>query len=783
MTLAVLGRESVSELRRMIEERFESVPATGKRALRGEEHGGPEPAIKPDDFAGLVLREPSKDMRQISFAWQLERWQVPLWKSKPGAYASYVLGHEGEGSLLSALKNRAWATSLSAGVDEFGSFSQFDVSVTLTEEGLEHIEEIGEMLFRYLRLIKATPVMEWVLDEMQKLREMRFRFADVPQPYNLVNSLATNLQKYPAENVMSAGIKLASPDAMAAGRILEQLGADGLRVELVAKKFGERCTSKDPWYGGRFQRLPLEESWLHAWKAAASRQSDDATMEAEKAAVAAAVDGVRLPKPNPFVPASLAVKPHLEGAVISEPLPLDVAGTGVSKAFHRQDDRFLQPKASLALRFHSPAVAKDTASYLRCQLWCNAVMEELNEYAYDAESAGLSYHLGAVPGGLELSVAGFDDKLPVLLATVAHKMREMDQIPARTFTIVRDRFERSLKNRATKQRPCDFAGRKVHELVYSLAFPVEDQLEVLLSLNASDLDGENMRLLTQCKAEALLLGNLGPEDAADVLGVVSRELGVPVEPSTLPWRAEAVLPPGYTVWEIDGTDKEERNNNVRLEMQLPESLENSLYLSLLVRLLNPRFFAELRTQQQLGYIVQMSWTEKQGFLSILCTVQTEYAPDYVRSQIDAFFASRLDWILKELDETEFDRQVAGLDANLAEAPKNLREEFDRYWGEITRLRYEFGRRDKKRQALKEVTLEKLRHFVQAHVSSAPRLFVQVHSISGGPGKSAPEGSGVVPRTPDRIWHGDEDRKRFRASAQWVALGEDVAVSSPPHARL
>jgi nardilysin len=51
------------------------------------------------------------------------------------------VGHEGRGSLLSALKARGWATELSAGVSEGGyernsAAFVFEVSVTLTDAGL-----------------------------------------------------------------------------------------------------------------------------------------------------------------------------------------------------------------------------------------------------------------------------------------------------------------------------------------------------------------------------------------------------------------------------------------------------------------------------------------------------------------------------------------------------------------------------------------------------------------------------------------------------------------------
>ncbi|CAE8632514.1 unnamed protein product, partial [Polarella glacialis] len=126
-----------------------------------------------------------------------------------------------------------------------------------------------------------------------------------------------------------------------------------------------------------------------------------------------------------------------------------------------------------SFRIHSSAAAQDAASYLRCQVWCSCVVEALNEFAYDAQSAGLSYSLGAVPGGLELSVSGFSEKLPLLLDAVARKMLETSSVEPGTFAIVRDRYERGLRNRSLKQRPCDLAARKTRELRHSLGFTTE----------------------------------------------------------------------------------------------------------------------------------------------------------------------------------------------------------------------------------------------------------------------------------------------------------------------
>lgn len=58
-------------------------------------------------------------------------------RKKADEYLGHFVGHEGGGSLLSALKARGWASELSAGVSEQSSVAWlFEATITLTEAGL-----------------------------------------------------------------------------------------------------------------------------------------------------------------------------------------------------------------------------------------------------------------------------------------------------------------------------------------------------------------------------------------------------------------------------------------------------------------------------------------------------------------------------------------------------------------------------------------------------------------------------------------------------------------------
>jgi insulysin len=58
-------------------------------------------------------------------------------------YLSVLIGHEGMGSLLSLLKNKNWATSLTAGPQvPYRGFATFQVSIGLTKDGYNNTDKI-----------------------------------------------------------------------------------------------------------------------------------------------------------------------------------------------------------------------------------------------------------------------------------------------------------------------------------------------------------------------------------------------------------------------------------------------------------------------------------------------------------------------------------------------------------------------------------------------------------------------------------------------------------------
>lgn len=88
----------------------------------------------------------------------------------------------------------------------------------MSETGLEHVDDIVEAFFQYVKMLCADGIQEWVFEglakcmaalliaatECQQLYQMQFRFLSKAKPAGYVRTLSRGLHYYPAENVVNS---------------------------------------------------------------------------------------------------------------------------------------------------------------------------------------------------------------------------------------------------------------------------------------------------------------------------------------------------------------------------------------------------------------------------------------------------------------------------------------------------------------------------------------------------------------------------------------------------
>ncbi|XP_069000020.1 nardilysin-like isoform X1 [Embiotoca jacksoni] len=139
-------------------------------------------------------------------------WAVPpqgkQYRVKPLHYISWLIGHEGAGSILSLLRRRCWALALFGGNSETGfdqntTYSIFSISITLTDQGYQNFYQVVHLVFQYLKMLQAVGPQQRIYEEIQKIEANEFHYQEQTDPIEFVENICENMQLFPKEDFLT----------------------------------------------------------------------------------------------------------------------------------------------------------------------------------------------------------------------------------------------------------------------------------------------------------------------------------------------------------------------------------------------------------------------------------------------------------------------------------------------------------------------------------------------------------------------------------------------------
>jgi insulysin len=189
MKLVIVGKESLEVLQGYATEMFSGIPNKNIEAPRF----GINP-MKKESLSSIVRIKSVKDMKYLSLTFPCID-ELGHYKTHPFHYLGHLIGHEGPGSILSLVKQRGLANTLSAGLSRQGArgFDMFRIGMELTEKGLEEYQSVIEIVFQYIELMKRTGCLEWVFQECANVSQMQFRFIEKSSPSSFCSNIAKNM--------------------------------------------------------------------------------------------------------------------------------------------------------------------------------------------------------------------------------------------------------------------------------------------------------------------------------------------------------------------------------------------------------------------------------------------------------------------------------------------------------------------------------------------------------------------------------------------------------------
>jgi len=161
--------------------------------------------------------------------------------------------------------------------------------------------------------------------------------------------------------------------------------------------------------------------------------------------------------------------------------------------------------------------------------------------------------------------------------------------------------------------------------------------------------------------------------------------------------------------------------NSAVELTLQAGLDQrpaTLLVEMLSQILSHPAYEQLRTKEQLGYIVNLGMRVDLGVIGLRVIVQSaQHDAEYLDGRVEAFLRG-VPALLERLGADEFENHRQALLTAKLEQPKTLRQESSIYWNEISQGTYDFERSERDAEVLRGLTKAEVLAFWHATFDAA-----------------------------------------------------------------
>ena len=669
MALALLGKAPLDSLEHWARHHF--APIVNKDL--------PPVAYAPDyqvekPTFRLISIEPIKDLRSLELEFALPLNVRSHYPSKPAALLGSLIGHEGKGSLLSLLKEEGLATSLSAGGSGItNAYGAFSINIELTPQGLADHRQVIHLCLSYIALLQEGEYPGYYFDELATKAGLDEIFSNRGEGGGYARGLASNIAAYSLAVAERVSYIYQRQDPQAYRQLLSYLRPDNMVATVMAK--GVPTTDTEPYYGTQFN------------------YSEDDAFYADLQSVEPHADR-HLPEPNPFIPRRAAIpdRPQRDGV-----MPDKIIDEDGLVLYHAEDFEFLRPKVTLHYKLRFAADQMGLKRKVLLDTYTACVKESLNELAYPAQIAGLSYSFNSGYEGVYFTVSGFDESAPRLFDSVLDHMLDL-RLDEGRFAAIKDRLVRSLANFA-KQDAYRQARFYNDEVQNSVLYKPSERLAIAEQLTLDDIRRFAGQLYSQVFIEALAHGNISADRTTELTRQLQTRLDVQALPRASTFTQTTLAQPDPEA--LARVERLEVNNSCFWrEYYVGDNGPRNRGVALILKgFLDGPFFTELRSNQQLGYIVAAGPSTFRDDFHLYFLIQSGTHPaDVLEERADAFIVGYAD-LLRALPAENF----AALQAAAVEEVKKKAKSIAEKAGKFNTLAFEFdGAFDRDEKTLAEL---------------------------------------------------------------------------------
>lgn len=656
-----------------------------------------------DAQKGIIIHYvPAQPRKVLRVEFRIDN-NTAQFRSKTDELVTYLIGNRSPNTLSDWLQKEGLVEGIRADSDPVvnGNSGVLAISATLTDKGLAHRDDVVAAIFSYLSLLREKGVDKRYFDELAHVLDLDFRYPSITRDMDYVEWLADTMIRVPVEHTLDAVNIADRYDAKAIQARLDMMTPQNARIWYISPKEPHNKTAY--FVDAPYQVEKISPATFAGWQKAAS-------------AIA-----LKLPELNPYIPDDFTlIKPEK-----AYPRPELIVDEPTLRVVYTPSRYFAsEPKADVSVVLRNPK-AMDSAK--------NQVLFALNDYlagialdqlSNQAAVGGISFSTNA-NHGLMVNANGYTQRMPQLFLALLEGYF--------SYTPTEEQLEQAkswyalMMDSAEKGKAFDQAMMPVQMLSQIPYFQRETRRALLPGITLQEVIDYRNALKTQARPEFLIVGNMSEAQAKKLGQDVRKQLGT----NGNEWcrnQDVVVAKKQGVIFEKAGSSTDSALAAVFVPAGYDEFV-SSAYSAVLGQIIQPWFYNQLRTEEQLGYAVfafSMNVGRQWGLGFLLQS--SDKQPDFLWQRYQAFFP-KAEAKLRAMAPAEFAQIQQAVIAQVQQPPQTLGEEASQLSKDFDRGNMRFDSRDKIASEIKQLTPQKVADFFHQAVLQ-PQGMACLSQVSG-----------------------------------------------------
>ncbi len=680
------------------------------------------PSVTPEQQGILIHYVPAEPRKQLRIEFAIDN-NSAAFRSKTDTYISYLIGNRSKNTLSDWLQKQGLSDGISAGADPMvqGNMGVFAISVSLTEKGLAEKDRVIAAVFNYLSLIRSQGVKKEYFDEIAHVLALDFRYPAVTRNMDYVEWLVDTMVRVPVDHVLDSPYIADRFDPQAIDNRLDSLTPEQARFWIISpnEPHNKMAYFVDAPY--EVDKVPAND--FTQWQQLEKQVS------------------LSLPLLNPYIPENLEVVN--KNADQTRPT-LIVNQKGLRVLYMPSRYFSSEPKADVTLAFRSEQSLDSARKQVLYGLNDYLTGVAFDQLSYQASIGGISFSTSP-DHGLEFNANGFTDHLPDLLSELVEQYPKVVPTTEQLEQAKSWYLERLAA--ADKGKAFELALQPV-QLISRLPYSEREVREKMVKgITLQEVIDYRKSLLDKGALEVLVMGNMTAPQVEKMVNNIKDK----IKPQgTKWWRGSNIIVNHRQKVNMQrvGTSTDSALAAVYVPVGYDE-VRSMGYCALLGQIIQPWFYSQLRTQEQLGYAVfafPMPVGKQWGIGFLLQSNSKQ--PKYLYQRYLAFYP-QAEKRLRAMKDSEFAQYKQGLLNEMQQRPQTMGEEVGRFSEDLSRGNDKFNTREKVIAVIQGLTQKELADFYHQAVISQTG-FAMLSQVSGNDSKTpeyaAPVGWKTYPTT-------------------------------------